>query len=176
MGVDSRDPVSSINGAAKYLEQMMDMFDGDIEKALAAYNYGPGNMRKLLRNHPSDWKAHLPKETRDYIVQVGSGIGQTYRQREQAGTLNDDDRAREEQRRKNVLQEFGFDPSNMGISDILGMMFFAMIKSVLEKKFPESPNPSVQQDAPVHVADGTAVTPSLAPKMAHKPAKTPELA
>lgn len=163
MGVNPRDPVSSINGAAKYLEQMMDMFDGDIEKALAAYNYGPGNMRKLLRNHPSDWKAHLPKETSDYIVKVGSGIGQTYRQREQAGILTDADREQEEARRRSALQDYGVDPSKMGVNEIMGMMFFAIVKSFLEQKFPENGPAQPAKETPAHVADGTAVTPPATP-------------
>lgn len=163
MGVNASDPVSSINGAAKYLEQMMDMFDGNIEKALAAYNYGPGNMRKLLRNHPGDWKSHLPAETRDYIAKVGSGIGLSYRQREEAGTLTGEDREREEARRRGALQEFGIDPNTMGMNEIMGMMFFAIIKSFLEKKFPEAAAEKPITVEPTHVADGTTVTPPSSP-------------
>lgn len=41
---DSFNPEQNINGGAEYLRQMLDMFDGDVRKALAAYNAGPGNI------------------------------------------------------------------------------------------------------------------------------------
>ena len=36
------DPAQAINGGAKYLRQQLDRFGGDVRKALAAYNAGPG--------------------------------------------------------------------------------------------------------------------------------------
>jgi soluble lytic murein transglycosylase-like protein len=41
------DPVQSINGGAKYLKQQLDTFGGDIAKALAAYNAGPGAVQRF---------------------------------------------------------------------------------------------------------------------------------
>lgn len=45
LGVDADDPVANLEGGARYLRQQMDAFDGDLEKALAAYNAGPGRVR-----------------------------------------------------------------------------------------------------------------------------------
>ena len=40
------DPAQAIEGGAKYLKQQLDAFGGDIAKALAAYNAGPGAVQK----------------------------------------------------------------------------------------------------------------------------------
>jgi soluble lytic murein transglycosylase-like protein len=40
------DPRDNINGGARYLGQMMDRFSGDIQRAVASYNAGPGAVEK----------------------------------------------------------------------------------------------------------------------------------
>jgi soluble lytic murein transglycosylase-like protein len=40
------DPVQSLDGGAKYLRQQLDAFGGDVTKALAAYNAGPGAVQR----------------------------------------------------------------------------------------------------------------------------------
>jgi soluble lytic murein transglycosylase-like protein len=55
------DPRENINGGARYLREMLDRYDGSIPKALAAYNWGPGNLEK---------GRSLPAETRNYLQQV----------------------------------------------------------------------------------------------------------
>lgn len=47
MGVTNAfDPAQNIMGGTKYLRQMLDTFDGDVSKAIAAYNAGPGAIKK----------------------------------------------------------------------------------------------------------------------------------
>ncbi len=43
---DSFNPSQNIDGGAKYIRQMLDRFGGDLDKALAAYNTGPGTVSK----------------------------------------------------------------------------------------------------------------------------------
>jgi membrane-bound lytic murein transglycosylase D len=72
--VDLRmDPELSSDAAAKYLKSLYRMF-GNWELALAAYNCGPGNVRKAIRRSGGKktfWGVYdyLPKETRSYVPQ-----------------------------------------------------------------------------------------------------------
>ena len=44
MGVNPDDPLANLEGGARYLRMQLDAFNGDIEKALAAYNAGPARV------------------------------------------------------------------------------------------------------------------------------------
>jgi soluble lytic murein transglycosylase-like protein len=44
LAVNAGDPAANLAGGAHYLRQMLDLFDGDVERALAAYNAGPGRV------------------------------------------------------------------------------------------------------------------------------------
>ena len=43
---DVTDPAQALEGGAKYLKQQLDAFGGDVTKALAAYNAGPGAVQR----------------------------------------------------------------------------------------------------------------------------------
>ena len=60
------DPAQNISGGARYFRKMYDMFGGDMEKALAAYNAGPGNVRKYGGIPPF-------KETQNYVRRIMNG-------------------------------------------------------------------------------------------------------
>lgn len=50
-------------------------YDGNLDHALAAYNWGPGNTDKWIAKGAD--MAKLPKETREYIPKVKLALGQT---------------------------------------------------------------------------------------------------
>jgi hypothetical protein len=55
------DPADNIDGGTRYLRELLDRYEGSVPLALAAYNWGPGNLEK---------GRSLPAETRNYLQQV----------------------------------------------------------------------------------------------------------
>ncbi|KWT91076.1 lytic transglycosylase domain-containing protein [Candidatus Magnetominusculus xianensis] len=59
---NSYDPKQNIDGGSRYLRQLLDKYDGNVHQALAAYNWGMGNL---------DRKPHkMPQQTKNYIAKV----------------------------------------------------------------------------------------------------------
>ena len=75
-GVNPSDPVSSANGAARYFHDLDMKYGGDITKALAAYNWGPGNVDAVLadKSKSKDWFLYTPLETQNYVIKTGATI------------------------------------------------------------------------------------------------------
>lgn len=64
-GIDPMNPKQAREGARKYLKDLLNMFDGDLDSALAAYNWGPGNVKKY-------GLSKAPKETQDYLYKINN--------------------------------------------------------------------------------------------------------
>ncbi len=60
---DSFDPQQNIMAGTRFLRDMLDRYEGNLDSALAAYNWGPGNVDKSRG-------AFLPRETREYLAKV----------------------------------------------------------------------------------------------------------
>lgn len=72
MGVTNRtDPAQSLRGGFGYLRQLIDRYDGDVEQALMAYNWGPGNVAKAITTPPTGRKARGQQQARAYAAKVG---------------------------------------------------------------------------------------------------------
>ena len=69
LGVDAEDGKQNLHGGICYMGKLMKQF-GSLDQALAAYNWGPGHLRRLLKERPRDWRQHLPPETGNYLDRI----------------------------------------------------------------------------------------------------------
>ena len=70
LGVNPADPMANLVGGARYLRRLLDQFDGNVEKALAAYNAGPGRVRSA---------GGIPAiaETQNYVASIVRRVANT---------------------------------------------------------------------------------------------------
>jgi soluble lytic murein transglycosylase len=55
-----------------YLSEQLRKYDGDVTRALAAYNAGPNRTDHALEKHGEKWLASMPAETREYVARIGT--------------------------------------------------------------------------------------------------------
>lgn len=86
-------PHENIDGGTKYLRSMLDMFDGDIQLSLAAYNAGPTRVQRLQKipripetinyvrkvlAHYKSYRGYLPKSIGNVSVRASNNNGKYY--------------------------------------------------------------------------------------------------
>jgi hypothetical protein len=68
------DPTQSAQGGMTYLAQLYAQF-GDWSTALAAYDWGMGNVQKAQAAYGDDWLSHAPTETQNYVSTILGSAG-----------------------------------------------------------------------------------------------------
>lgn len=75
LGVDPRNVSQNIQGGITYLRQMLGQF-GSVATALAAYNWGPTRVATAVAQWGSNFLAHAPSETQNYVAKILRNLGQ----------------------------------------------------------------------------------------------------
>lgn len=76
-GIQQEPPIGSIENPelqiqrrCNYMRWLLRQHHGSLDEALAAYNWGTGNVRKAIVTHGMAWRTQLPRETTDYIEKI----------------------------------------------------------------------------------------------------------
>ena len=73
---DPFDPKQAIPGQAAYMADLLKKYGGNYQKALAAYNWGPGNLDSAMQRYGSLWADKLPASVKDYVSTIMTNAGQ----------------------------------------------------------------------------------------------------
>lgn len=72
------DPGTNITAGLGYLAQLLSEYAGDYQKALAAYNWGLGNVNNVVAQLGSNWFSGIPGSVQGYVTQIMTGAGSQY--------------------------------------------------------------------------------------------------
>lgn len=154
------DPRENVMGGVKYLAQLHEQFDGNTELALAAYNAGPGNVRKYKGIPPF-------KETQNYVKKITSNFSKSPSNAADLSSLDEKTLLEMIKNRSSAPQAAGepaingsanVDLASASEEDLLGM-----IKSRSQGLAESSPQPPIPQDPQSPDPVQAASTPSEGP-------------
>lgn len=75
--INPDDLSESAEAAARKFQNLIRYYKGNIEKAIAGYNLGEGNLDRVIGQYGDNWKRGLPGETAGYISRVIGGMDAT---------------------------------------------------------------------------------------------------
>ena len=70
---DPFNPEHAIRAQAAFMSRLHYQFGGDLRQAFAAYNAGPGRVRRLINQFGIEWEKGLPSETKNYLASILGG-------------------------------------------------------------------------------------------------------
>jgi len=62
------DPAQNVPAGVQYLASLLSKYGGDVSKAVAAYDWGPGNLDKAINANGDAWLSAAPAETQAYVA------------------------------------------------------------------------------------------------------------
>lgn len=68
------DPIAALKAGARYMAALHIHYGGNYSQALAAYNYGIGNVDAAIAADGDNWMMDMPPETLTYVQQITSGM------------------------------------------------------------------------------------------------------
>lgn len=68
--VNPFDVHDNIRGGFAYLAQLARKYQGDWDKVIAAYNWGPRNIDEAVTRHGENWRIALPRESANYLLRL----------------------------------------------------------------------------------------------------------
>jgi hypothetical protein len=69
-GVNPLDPEAALNYAARHMHTLLLRYDGNVPKALAAYNAGAGTVDEAIATEGENWLSWMPLESQEYVAKI----------------------------------------------------------------------------------------------------------
>lgn len=68
--VNPFDPEDAIWAQADVMAWLLSVWKGDVRKALSSYNWGIGNVTRVIQAKGEAWESDLPAETKAYLAKI----------------------------------------------------------------------------------------------------------
>ncbi len=92
--------------ANAYFNDLLKEFHGNEDEAIAAYNWGQGNLEKDISAHGSNWLEYAPEETQKYVAKYNKLTGKAPTDYAHDSYQWDDNKSRWENSKENMKEQF----------------------------------------------------------------------